>query len=107
MTAMSFHRYLGDRLTVVQMIRRIFAQSPVFRDALISDPRITADGEVIVELSFDHGPPTLRVVAPSAEEAHAILHELASAMVDVERGRHDWSPHGRNDHEVASAEGAD
>ena len=29
MAAMSFRRYLSDRLTIVQIIQRIFAQSPV------------------------------------------------------------------------------
>jgi hypothetical protein len=106
MMAMSFRRHLADRLTIVQIIRRILARSPMFRDALISEPRIAADGEAILEVGFDHGPPTFRVVAPSAEEAYAILHELASAMVEIERGRHVWGGHGRDDHEAASAEAA-
>jgi UV-stimulated scaffold protein A len=107
MMATSFRHHLADRLTVVQIIRRIFARSPMFRDALISDPRITADGEAILEVSFEHGPPAFRVVAPSAEEAYAILHELASTMVEIERGRHAWSEYTRDDHEAVWAEARD
>lgn len=87
MTAMSFCRSLTDHLTVVQIIREIFARSPVFQGALVSDPQLGLEGEVIVDVSFDSGPAAFRVVAPSEEEAYAILHELASAMVEIEGSR--------------------
>jgi hypothetical protein len=50
-------------------------------------------GEVTVDVRFDHGPTALRVTAPSQEEAYAILHELASALVEIGRSRHvAWQP---------------
>ncbi|HSB70258.1 MAG TPA: hypothetical protein VLT62_13070 [Candidatus Methylomirabilis sp.] len=102
--AMSLRRSLADRLTLVHIIRGIFDRSPVFREACISEPHIDPGGGVIVDVSFDHGPAAFRVVAPSAEEAYAILHELASAMVEIERDRHGWSGNGRDDHEAALAD---
>ena len=104
MMATSLRRSLTDRLTLMQIIRGIFDRSPVFREACISEPRIGSEGEVIVAVSFDHGPAAFRVVAPSAEEAYAILHELASAMVEIERGRYGWSGSGRNGLQVAPAD---
>jgi len=106
MTAMSFCRSLTDHLTVLQIIREIFARSPVFQGALISDPQLGLEGQVIVDVSFDGGPAAFRVVAPSEEEAYAILHELASAMVEVERNRHGGNENGRDEHEAASADAA-
>jgi hypothetical protein len=41
-------------------------------------------GEVTVDVSFDQGPTLFRVVAPSDEEAYAILYELAHAMVEID-----------------------
>ena len=104
MNATSVCQSLTDRLTVIQVIRGIFARSPVFRDALISGPRLGSEGEVIVDVSFDRDPAAFRVVAPSAEEAYAILHELASAMVEIERGRHGWNGNGKYGHEASSPE---
>ena len=104
MTAMSTCRSLTDRLTVIQIIRRIFDRSPVFQGAIISEPRLGLGGEVIVDVSFEHGPAAFRVVAPSVQEAYAILHELASAMVEIERGRHVWNGEGADDREAASAD---
>ena len=104
MTAMSICRSVTDRLAVVQIIQGIFARSPVFQDALISDPRLGPGGEVIVDVSFDHDPAAFRVVAPSVEEAYAILHQLASAMVEIAGGRHGWSGNGKGDDEAASAD---
>lgn len=106
MAAMSIRRSVMDRLTVVQIIRGIFARSPVFSDALLSDPRVGPEGEVIVDVSFGRGPVAVRVVAPSVEEVYAILHQLASAMVEIERSRRGWSRKGRVDHETASADTA-
>lgn len=101
MAAMSFRRYLSDRLTIVQIIQRIFAQSPVFRDALISGPHLGPEGEMTLEVSFDRGPTAFRVVAPSEDEAYAILHELASAMVEIERSHHRVNGHNHDDQETA------
>jgi hypothetical protein len=42
-------------------------------------------GDVTVEVSFEQGRPALRVTAASNEKAYAILHELASTMVEIER----------------------
>lgn len=88
MTAGSGQRMSIDRLTLVEMIRGIFARSPLLRDAAISQPVLGPRGEVTVDVRFDHGPTALRVTAPSHEEAYAILHELASAMVEIGRDRH-------------------
>lgn len=105
MTAMSLCRPLTDRLTVIQIIRGIFARSPVFQDALISDPRFGPAGEVLVDVSFDHDPAAFRVVAPTVEEAYAILHELASAMVEIERGfQVAGNGHGHTEHGGVSAD---
>jgi len=72
---------------LVEMIRGVFARSPMFRDAAISHPVQGPRGEVTVEVRFDHGPTALRVTAPSQEEAYAILRELVSAMVEIGRDR--------------------
>jgi hypothetical protein len=105
MTAMSLCRPLTDSLAVIQIIRRIFARSPVFQDALISNPRFGPGGEVIVDVSFDHDPAAFRVVAPTVEEAYAILHELATAMVEIERGFHvAGNGHGANQRGGVSAQ---
>jgi hypothetical protein len=104
MTAMSLCRPLADSLAVIQIIRRIFARSPVFQDALISNPRIGPGGEVIVDVSFDHDPAAFRVVAPTVEEAYAILHELASTMVEIESGHQVvGNGHGHPEHGGVSA----
>ena len=85
MAAGSGQRTSIDRLTLVEEIRRVFARSPIFRDAVISHPSQGPGGEVTVDLRCDHRPTVLRVTAPSDEEAFAILHELVSAMVEIER----------------------
>jgi hypothetical protein len=74
-----------DTPILVNVIRRIFAESPVFSDALISAPQAGPEGEVIVEIGFGRDAPLLRVNAPTVQEAYTVLHELASAMVDIER----------------------
>lgn len=104
MAAMSFRRALTDRLTLVQVIRRIFSCSPIFRDATISDPYFGPEGEAIVDVSFDQRTTALRVIAPSVEEAYAILHELASAMVEVESGRHGQSDRQDDEFEAVSVD---
>jgi hypothetical protein len=70
-----------DRLTLVEAIRGSSARSPIFREAAISEPALGPGGIVTVEMRFDRGPIALRVTAPSDEEAYAILHELASMMI--------------------------
>lgn len=82
--AVSGYRSTIDRLALVQLIRRIFEWSPIFREAVISDPLRTSNGEVAVNVSFDQGPAVVRVVAPSEDEAYTILYELASAMVEID-----------------------
>jgi hypothetical protein len=74
-----------DGLTLVQRIRGIFAQAPIFSDVVIAEPLVGPSGEVAVDVSFGHGPTVFRVVGPSEDEAYAILHELASAMVEIDK----------------------
>ena len=81
-------RPMFDRLMVAQVIHEIFARSPFFCDAMISQPLAGSKGEVALDVSFDQGPTAFRVVAPSEEEAYAVLHELATAIVELEQ---DWS----------------
>jgi hypothetical protein len=76
-----------DPPTIIQKICGLFDQSPAFREARVSPPRLTADGEVIVEVSFAGGPVRFRIVAPSTDTAYAVLHELASAIIEAERNR--------------------
>jgi hypothetical protein len=66
------------------LIRAIFSRSPLFREPVISESLMGPKGEVTVDVSFDRGPTLFRVVAPSDEEAYAILYELAHAMVEID-----------------------
>lgn len=74
-----------DHLARVHLIREVFARSPLFREAVVSEPLLGPAGEVVLAVSFDRGPAMLQVVADTEEKAHAILLKLAEAMVDVER----------------------
>lgn len=74
-----------DPTVLATVIRNVFAESPVFSDALISAPQAGPEGEVILEVGFGRDVPLLRVTALTVDEAYAVLHELASAMVDIER----------------------
>ena len=81
--AIACHRFSIDRLTLVQLIRGIFARSPIFREPVISEPLMAPNGEVAVDVNFGYGPRVFRVVAPSEDEAFSILYELAFAMVEM------------------------
>lgn len=74
-----------DRHIHAHLIRATFAQSALFREAAVSEPFLTPEGEVALNVSFDGGPTVFGVVAGSEIEAYAILHELARAMVDIEQ----------------------
>jgi hypothetical protein len=69
----------------LHMIREVFARSPLFREAAVSGPVLTRDGDVGLDVSFDGGPALFRVVAESEHKAYAALHELALAMVEVDQ----------------------
>ena len=77
-----------DCLTLVEAIRGVFARSPIFRDAEIVESRERSGGALALDVSFGRGPTALRVVAHTDKEAYAILHELASTMVEIERNIH-------------------
>ncbi len=81
-----------DRFTFVEMIRGVFARSPIFRDAAVSAPVTSPGGGVTVHLSLGPGPGTLLVTAPSENEAYAILHELVSTMAEIAPYNRDGSP---------------
>jgi hypothetical protein len=70
---------------VVEAIREVFAKSSLFREARLSEPIVEPTGSVVVDVSFNNGPPVCRVVAPSETQAYATLHELARAMVEVDQ----------------------
>ena len=76
-----------DRLTRAHLIRDMFARSQLFRDAAVSELVLGPEGEVELDVSFDGEPALVRVVARSEDEAYAVLHELAVAMVDIDQGR--------------------
>ena len=88
MVAVSYHQPAIDHRTLVQLIRGVFAQSPVFREAVISELLSGPDGEAIVDVSFGQGRPAVRVVASSEEEVCAILCNLAFAADETDPGRH-------------------
>jgi hypothetical protein len=77
-----------DCLTLVEAIRGVFARSLIFDDAEILESRERPGGALTLDVSFGHGPTALRVVAQTEKEAYAILHELASTMVEIERSIH-------------------
>ena len=77
-----------DCLTLVEAVRGVFARSPIFREAEIVESRDTSGGALALDVSFGRGPTALRVVAQTTTEAYAILHELASTMVEIERSLH-------------------
>jgi len=73
-----------ERQARLHLIREVFARSPLFREAAVSGPVLTREGEVGLDVSFDGGPAVFRVIAGSEEEVYAALHELALAMVEVD-----------------------
>jgi hypothetical protein len=75
-----------ERHARLQRIRDVFATSPLFREAAVSGPVLTRDGEVGLDVSFDGGPTLFRVVAASEDRAYAVLYDLAVAMVEVDQG---------------------
>ena len=84
METLSRRRAAIDRLTVVQAIRDLHAQSPAFRDAVISEPLAGPGGAVILDVRIGRDT-AFRVVAPTADEAYALLHELIDSMIDTAR----------------------
>jgi len=80
-----------DPITLLEAIRGVLARSPIFHKAAICPPVIGTHGEVTVQVTFPAGTPALRVTAPSDQEAYAILHELASAIVENAQNRRDMS----------------
>ncbi len=87
MTAIAARQSSIDRLAWVQLIRKAFARSPLFREAAVSQPLLGPEGEVMLAVSFDRGPAVFRIVAGSEDEAYALLHELAGAMVEIDQGQ--------------------
>ena len=75
-----------DRPTVVQAIRDLFARSPAFRDVLISDPFVGPEGTVSLDVSVGQDM-VFRVVAPTPDDAYALLHELVAPLIDFGRRR--------------------
>jgi hypothetical protein len=84
-TMMLRHDVSIEREAYVHLIREAFARSPLFREAAISEALLTPEGDVALNVGFGDGPTVFRVVAGSEEEAYAILHELALAMVEVDQ----------------------
>ncbi len=76
-----------DRFAIVEKIRSLFARSPVFSGARISDAQTSSEGQVSVDVGFGGGPALIRIVAPSAEKAYALLYELASFIIQAEESR--------------------
>ena len=74
------HQPSIDRGTLVQRIRGVFARSPIFREAVISELTSGPDGEAIVDVSFGHGRTAFRVVATSEDDVCAILCDFAFAV---------------------------
>jgi len=74
-----------ERHARLDLIREVFARSPLFREATVSGPVLTRDGELGLDVSFDGGPTLFRVVAGSEDRAYAILYDLALAMVEVDQ----------------------
>jgi hypothetical protein len=91
-----------DRLAYAHLIRETFARSPLFRDAAVSGPTLTPEGEVALTVRFDGGPTVFGIVVSSEDQAYAVLLELARAMVDIAqhspgsvRGVPPWTPQRR------------
>jgi hypothetical protein len=80
MVAVSCHRLRNDRRTLVQLIQGVFARSPIFREAVISEPLSGPDGEAIVDVSFGQGRTAFRVIASSEDDVYAILCDLVFAV---------------------------
>ncbi len=73
------------RCAHAHLIREVFARSPLFREAAISEPVSSREGAWALDVSFNGGPTLFRVVAGSADKAYATLYELALAMVEVDQ----------------------
>ena len=87
MVAVSSHQPSRDRGTLVQRVRGVFARSPIFRKAVISELISGPDGEAIVDVSFGHGRTAFRVVASSEDAVCAILCDLAFAVGEGDQCR--------------------
>jgi hypothetical protein len=85
MGTLSRHRPPTDRLTLVQAICDLGAHSPALRDAVITDPFVGPEGAVILDVRIGQDT-AYRVVAPTADEAYALLHELIHSMLDPAQG---------------------
>ncbi len=84
MGPLSRHRPPTDRLTVVQAVRDGLARSPAFGDAVISDPSVGPGGAVVLDVRIGQET-AFRVVAPTEDEAYAVLHELIGSVIDAAR----------------------
>jgi hypothetical protein len=71
-----------DRFAIAEKVRSVFERSAAFRDARISDPQTSPEGQVSISVAFGRSPALFRVVAPSVEKAYAILYELARGVVE-------------------------
>jgi hypothetical protein len=87
MVAVSCHQPSIDHRTLVQLIRGVFARSPIFREAVISELLSGPDGEAIVDVSFGHGRTAFRVVASTEDDVCAILCDLAFAVSENDQSR--------------------
>ena len=87
MVAVTHHQPAIDQRTLIQRIRGVFARSPIFREAVISELLSGPDGEAIVDVSFGQGRTAVRVVASSEDEVCEILCNLALAMDEADPSR--------------------
>ncbi len=74
-------RSATDRFTATQGILDMCARSSALRDAVISGPLAGCGGATTIEVDFGRHASVFRVVAPTADEAYALLYELAASMV--------------------------
>ncbi len=77
----------SETLPEVQAIRDLLARSVAFRNAAIAEPVLGPGGAVILDVRCEQRT-TFRVVAPTATEAYALLHELIAPLVHpTQRGQ--------------------
>ncbi len=84
MGTLSRHRPPTDRPTVLQAVHDLHAQSPAFCDAVVSDPFEGPEGAVVLDVKIGQET-ALRVVAPTEDEAYALLRELVESILDTAR----------------------
>ncbi len=71
----------SGNLAEIQAIRALLARSGALRKAVLAEPVLAPTGAVVLEVRCGQTT-AFRVVAPTAADAYALLHELITPLID-------------------------